>query len=255
VPPTVTEEPVAPTASAGPVVSKTTDDLVTPDGPTGTDATVAVTPADRTSDDTDPAENLDAHGPDDLDADEGKDEDEDLDSYDEDEDEDEDDIEDDDDDEDDEPGSVVPSASASGLPEYRMALVSSVTLDLPSQHPTVLLRESESPRRQLTFSIGLQDGIVLSHAMRRIPTPRPLTHELLTTILQRFDVDVVAVRLVGRQGAIYFAELDLRGRTGRSVLSARPSDALTLALLQPVPVPILVDGRLFETMGDVAPPA
>jgi bifunctional DNase/RNase len=235
-PPTATEEVISPAASATPAVSNTSDDPVTPDGSAQTEATVAVTPSDRTSEGTDRAEDLDP------------DQDEDQDELDDEDDQDEDDL-------DDEPVYTIPGESPSGLPEFRMALVSSVTVDLPSQHPTVLLRESESPRRQLTFSIGLQDGIVLSHAIRRIPTPRPLTHELLTTILQRFDVDVVAVRLVGRQGAIYFAELDLRGRTGRSVLSARPSDALTLALLQPVPVPILVDARLFETLGDVAPPA
>jgi hypothetical protein len=118
----------------------------------------------------------------------------------------------------------------------------------------VVLRESERPRRHLSFSIGLQDGVVLSHAMRRIPTPRPLTHELVTGVLQGFDIDVVAVRLVGRQGAVYFAELDLRGRSGRAVYSCRPSDGLTIALLQPVAVPILIDRRLFEQAGDVAPP-
>ena len=99
--------------------------------------------------------------------------------------------------------------------DYRMALVAAVNVDLPNQHPTVVLRETESPRRQLSFSIGFQDAVVLSHAMRRIPTPRPLTHELMSQVLQGFDIDVVAVRLVGRQGAVYFAELDLRGRTGR----------------------------------------
>jgi bifunctional DNase/RNase len=139
-------------------------------------------------------------------------------------------------------------------PVYVMALVSSVSVELPSQHPIVVLRESEAPRRQLSFAIGLQDAVVLSHAMRRIPTPRPLTHELLSGILQGFDIDVVAVRLVGRQGAIYFAELDLRGRNGRLVQSCRPSDGLTVALLQPVPVPILIDRRLFDVDGDVAPP-
>jgi bifunctional DNase/RNase len=138
--------------------------------------------------------------------------------------------------------------------DLRLALVVSVNVDLPNQHPTVILRESESPRRQLSFSIGLSDAVVLSHAMRRIPTPRPLTHELLSQVLHGFDIDVVAVRLVGRQGSVYFAELDLRGRTGRMVYSCRPSDALTLALLQPVSVPILIDNRLFEGSGDVAPP-
>src|ERR1035437_3957578 len=137
--------------------------------------------------------------------------------------------------------------------DYRTAIVSSVTVDLPNQHPTLVLRETESPRRQLSFSVGFQDGIGLSHALRRVPTPRPLTHELVADILQGFDIDVVAVRLVGRHGSIYFAELDLRGRNGRSVHSCRPSDAITIALHQPVPVPILIDSRLFEVLGDVSP--
>ena len=138
--------------------------------------------------------------------------------------------------------------------DFRMAIVSSVSLDLPSQHPSVVLRELETPRRQLTFAIGMPDAVALSHAVRRIATPRPLTHELMSDVLQSFDVDLVAVRLVGRSGAVYFAELDLRGRSGRSVHSCRPSDALTLALHQPVQVPILIDERLLATDGDVAPP-
>ncbi|HEV3265227.1 MAG TPA: bifunctional nuclease family protein [Acidimicrobiales bacterium] len=145
------------------------------------------------------------------------------------------------------------AAVAASITGYRMAIVTSVTVDLPVQHPTVVLRETESPRRQLSFSVGLQDGIAISQALRRIPTPRPLTHELVADVLQAFDVDVVAVRLVGRQGSTYFAELDLRGPNGRSVHSCRPSDAVAIALRQPVPVPILIDSRLFEVLGDVAP--
>ena len=152
------------------------------------------------------------------------------------------------------PGEAPAPAPPAPAGEYRMAIVTSVTVDLPVQHPTVVLRETESPRRQLSFSVGLQDGIAISHALRRIPTPRPLTHELLAEVLQAFDIDVVAVRLVGRQGGTYFAELDLRGSHGRSVHSCRPSDAVAIALRQPVPVPMLIDSRLFEVLGDVAPP-
>ncbi len=151
------------------------------------------------------------------------------------------------------PLEAVPAPETERPTDLRTALVSSVTLDLPNQHPTVVLRESETPRRQLSFSIGFSDAVILSHAFRRIPTPRPFTHELMSSVLQRFDVDIVAVRIVGRRGAVYFAELDLRGRSARSVHSCRPSDALTLALLQPVPVPILIDERLLEGSGDVEP--
>ncbi|MBV8462352.1 MAG: bifunctional nuclease family protein [Acidimicrobiales bacterium] len=140
-----------------------------------------------------------------------------------------------------------------GTADFSTALVSTVSVDLPSQHATVVLRESESPRRHLSFSIGLPDGVALSHALRRIATPRPLTHELMTEVLEKAEVDVVAVRLVGRRGAVYFAELDVRSRAGRGVHPCRPSDGLTLALLQRVPVPVLIDQRLFEETGDVEP--
>jgi bifunctional DNase/RNase len=143
--------------------------------------------------------------------------------------------------------------SAVPPPEFRMAIVGDVNITLPSQFPTVVLRETEAPRRQLSFAVGMQDGVGLSHALRRIPTPRPLTHELITDVLSGFDIDVVAIRVVGRQGKTYFAELDLRGRTGRNVYSCRPTDALAIALHQAVPVPILIDSRLFEEEGDVAP--
>ena len=149
--------------------------------------------------------------------------------------------------------SVEPTPPATDATDFRMALVSSVTVDLPNQHPAICLREMEMPGRQLTFYAGLQDAVALSHAMRRVPTPRPLTHELMSEVLQRFDIDLVAVRIVGRVGSMLFAELDLRGRGGRSVHSCRPTDALTLALQQPVQVPILIDVRLLESGDDVPP--
>jgi bifunctional DNase/RNase len=156
----------------------------------------------------------------------------------------------------DEPDDAAEEPAPVAIPpmgDFSMALVSAITMDLPNQHPTVLLRETESPRRQLSFSIGLPDAVALSHALRRIQTPRPLTNELLSDVLRGFEIDVVAVRLVGRRGSVYFAELDLRGRDTRSVLSCRPSDGLCVALLQPVPVPILIDRRLLEEAGDVQP--
>jgi hypothetical protein len=145
------------------------------------------------------------------------------------------------------------TANAVASADFRTALVATVTVDLPNQHATVVLRENDSPRRHLSFAIGIPDAVALSHALRRITTPRPLTHELMTEVLEGAEVDLVAVRVVGRQGAVYFAELDVRSRAGRGVHACRPSDGLTLALLQKVQAPILVDRRLFEEAGDVAP--
>ena len=140
-------------------------------------------------------------------------------------------------------------------PELHMAVVASVSMDLPAAHPVVVVRELEPPGRQLSFPVAPADGAALAHALRRVPTARPLTHDLFVDVLASFDIDLVAVRLVGRQGGTYFAEVDLQGPRQRTVLSCRPSDALGLALRASVPVPILVDVRLFEGGGDLLPGA
>jgi len=136
---------------------------------------------------------------------------------------------------------------------FRVMDVLSVAVDLPDQYPVVSLQEAEPPLRELSFRIGMPEGVALGYALRGLATPRPLTHDLFSTVLQRLGADVVAVRLTGRQGATYSAELDLMSMRGREVVPCRPSDGIILALRQPVAAPILADQRLLDRTGDVAP--
>ena len=139
-------------------------------------------------------------------------------------------------------------------PTFRVMDVVRVSVDLPDQFPVVVLQESEPPLRELAFRVGMVEGVALANALRRVESARPQTHELLATTLRRLGVDVVAVRLVGRTGATYLAELDLMGARGREVISCRPSDGLVLAVRQPARAPVLADERLHDGEGDVAPP-
>jgi hypothetical protein len=107
--------------------------------------------------------------------------------------------------------------------------------------------------RSLVFPVGLTEGTALALAQRRMESPRPLTHELFMQVLQRARIDVVAVRLIGRDQGNYLAELDVMAPHGRERIACRPSDGLVLALRMPVPAPILVDERLLEEAGDVVP--
>ena len=80
-------------------------------------------------------------------------------------------------------------------------------------------------------------------------TPRPLTHDLLTTILQRFGLQVDAVRITGVDGPVFHAELAMSGPGGSHTVECRPSDALALALRQPLPVPIMVADEVLAAAG------
>jgi hypothetical protein len=136
---------------------------------------------------------------------------------------------------------------------FKVVDVQDVVLDLPSQYPAVTLAESEPPMRVLVFPVGLPEGTAMAQALRRMEGRRPMTHELFVQVLQRARIDVIAVRLVGREEGNLLAELDLMTPAGREVLDCRPSDGIVLALRMPVPAPILVDERLLDQAGDVAP--
>ena len=138
-------------------------------------------------------------------------------------------------------------------PVFRVMVFEDVSLDLPTQFPVVTLIENEPPLRSLVFPVGLAEGTALALALRRMESPRPTTHELFMEVMQRGRIDVIALRLNGRENGNYLAELDVMTPLGRERIACRPSDGLVLALRMPVSAPILVDERLFEEPGDVVP--
>lgn len=143
--------------------------------------------------------------------------------------------------------------AAGAVVQFRVMEVVALAVDLPSQFPLLTLQEAEPPFRRLSMPLGMAEGVAMGHAFHKVATPRPLTHELFASVLQRLNVDVVAVRLVGRTAGIYLGELDLMSPRGREVVPCRPSDGLTMALRLPVVAPVLADERLLSDEGDVAP--
>jgi hypothetical protein len=138
-------------------------------------------------------------------------------------------------------------------PAYRVMEIEDVSIDLPSQYPQVTLVEAEPPMRTLTFLVGMAEGTAMAQALRRMSSPRPMTHELFIDVLQRVRIDVIAVRLIGRENGNYLAELDFMTTQGRERVACRASDGIVLALRMPVPSPILADERLLAHSGDVEP--
>jgi uncharacterized protein len=149
------------------------------------------------------------------------------------------------------PQPAVPAVPA--VPAFRVMDLEDVSLDLPSTYPAVTLVESEPPMRALVFPVGLPEGSAMAQALRRMDSRRPMTHELFMHVLQQTRIDVIALRLVGRDEGNLLAELDLMTPAGRVRVDCRPSDGIVLALRMPVPAPILVDERLLDEAGDVVP--
>lgn len=146
---------------------------------------------------------------------------------------------------------VAPVAPEPPAVAWCIVAVRSVSLELPEQYPVVTLVETGPAGRSLGFRVGLSEGVSLRHALDATTAPRPLTHDLFAACLRRLSAEVTAVRLTGRRGALWTAEIEMMTAKGREVLECRPSDGLGLALRQrPVAAPVLADERLFSP-GDV----
>ena len=63
-----------------------------------------------------------------------------------------------------------------------------VEMDLPGAHPEVVVHEAVSPWRELRHPRGDGGGNAIAYAWRGLTTPRPLTHEMFTEILDRHGV-------------------------------------------------------------------
>ena len=99
----------------------------------------------------------------------------------------------------------------------------------PTNTPVVLLRESEG-RRLLPIFIGHPEATAIALALAGQETPRPMTHDLLAGVLEDFSIRVEKVVVSELRDRTFFAELHLRGPDGPQVVSARPSDAIALAV-------------------------
>ena len=97
---------------------------------------------------------------------------------------------------------------------------------MPSNQPIVLLREV-SGERYLPIWIGAVEATAIAFAQQGVVPPRPLTHDLMRDVLEATGQRLVEVRIVDMQDSIFFAQLVFDGGVA---VSARPSDAIALAL-------------------------
>ncbi len=105
-----------------------------------------------------------------------------------------------------------------------------VRVEMPANTPMVLLRESDGGHRLLPIYIGSPEASAIHYALEGVEPPRPLTHDLFLNVLGELGTTVTRVVVTEIVDRTYFAELHLTTPTGDKVISARPSDAIALAV-------------------------
>jgi len=122
-----------------------------------------------------------------------------------------------------------------------------VRVDLQSRTPVLVLQETGALRRSIPIFIGEAEAVAIECAVRGVPAPRPLTHDLLKDVITELGATVARVVITELRDATYYAEVHLAAASGTAIVSSRPSDAVALALR--TESPLYVDDALMDEEG------
>jgi len=114
--------------------------------------------------------------------------------------------------------------------------VQSLALDRSTNTPVVILQELDG-ERVLPIWIGPSEASAIAMQLADMEFSRPLTHDLLCSVLKGLGGAVQKVIITKVESSTYYAELIVRRNGEVFSLDARPSDSIAVALR--------VDARIF----------
>lgn len=114
----------------------------------------------------------------------------------------------------------------------RQVDVVGVRLELPSNQPVLILRDQQATR-YLPLWIGTAEATAISLALEGVEPQRPLTHDLLATTIVQLGGQVTSVTVSELVEGTFFATINFLNHDS---ISARPSDAVALAVRNKIPV-------------------
>ncbi|MBN1355550.1 bifunctional nuclease family protein [bacterium] len=113
--------------------------------------------------------------------------------------------------------------------------VRNLTLDPLTNMPIIILRNDEGDL-VVPIWIGVFEANAIAMELEKIPTSRPLTHDLFRTILQKADITVIRTMITDLRDGTYYAVLELKIGPKTISVDARPSDAIALAIRFDAPI-------------------
>lgn len=112
--------------------------------------------------------------------------------------------------------------------------VRGVALD-QQMNPVVLLVD-QAETMALPIWIGQAEATAIAMELQSVKPPRPMTHDLLRSVLASLSVGVLRVVVTEVKDQTYFAEIHLSKNGTPMVVDSRPSDAIALALRSEAPI-------------------
>jgi uncharacterized protein len=127
-----------------------------------------------------------------------------------------------------------------------------IELERPPNIPCLLLREAGGEGRVLPIFIGGPEATAIAFALEAVETPRPMTHDLMKDLLDELGARVERITITELRDATFFAEIALSLAGEIHTVSARPSDAVALAVR--VGCPVYAEEAVLEVAARPATP-
>jgi len=112
--------------------------------------------------------------------------------------------------------------------------VRGVALD-QQMNPVVLLVD-QTETLALPIWIGQAEATAIAMELQGVKAPRPMTHDLLRSVLQTLAINVTRIVVTEVKESTYFAEIHLARNGTPLIIDSRPSDAIALALRAEAPI-------------------
>src|ERR671927_1355891 len=110
-----------------------------------------------------------------------------------------------------------------------------VSFDMVGKQPIVLLKTADG-NRFLPIWIGHPEAAAILMKLQGASTPRPMTHDLVTDILEQLDAQVTRITVTELRENTFYAQITLQ-QDGREIeIDSRPSDAIALAIRAEAPI-------------------
>jgi len=137
--------------------------------------------------------------------------------------------------------------------EFILMTVGGLTLDPVTKTPIVILKDSEN-KLNLPIWIGLLEATAMATELEGIKMARPMTHDLLRSVLDELGAAVEAIEVTELRENTYYALIYLEVGGQRMTIDCRPSDAISLALRTKSPIyvakKVLESSSVLQQMED-----
>jgi len=123
------------------------------------------------------------------------------------------------------------------LGKHLMVLMelSRIMISETSDHQIIVLKENGG-ERSFPIVIGLHEAWAIDRAVKEIPTPRPLTHDLLTNIIAQLSDGLEKIEISDLKNNTFYAKIVINQNGNTIEIDSRPSDAIALAMQRKAPI-------------------